>query len=145
MRLNRRRLPLRRIARPSRPAPPGTTAPLEVPAEDSRSGESTPFAIASVPGASSSSATPTPETPAELPSVVPTIEEDEKGIEEAVPPDRLDFVCPCGAKLIAHLETYDRHSRCAECQTVLLLNLVYDPETGGHEIVPFRIDPQASL
>jgi hypothetical protein len=30
------------------------------------------------------------------------------------------------------------------CQTVLLLNLVYDPETGQHEIVPFRVEANPS-
>jgi hypothetical protein len=60
-------------------------------------------------------------------------------------PARLPFSCPCGAKLIATTQTYDKHSRCGMCQTVLLVNLVYDPETGSHEVVPFRIDPNSPL
>jgi hypothetical protein len=29
------------------------------------------------------------------------------------------------------------------CQTVMLLNLVFDPEQKTHEIVPFRVNPKS--
>ena len=145
MRLNRRRLPGPRFPRPLRPAPRPAAPPPQAPAEDTRSGESTEFDIVSVPAGPPSSAVSTHESTVELPSVVPTIEGSENLAGEPLPPERLEFHCPCGAKLIAAAGTYDKHSRCAMCQTVLLLNLVYDPETGGHEIVPFRIDPTAPL
>ena len=140
-RLNRRRLPLRRFARPANSAPSSSPSSHELPAENAGSGDSTGF-IESIPGASSTGAH---ETTAEIPSVEPTIEEDEKPIEETLPPDRLEFDCPCGANLIADLGSYDKQSRCGTCQTVLLLNLVYDPETGSHEINPFRVDPKGPL
>jgi hypothetical protein len=139
MRLNRRRLPLRRLARPGRPAPPAALPPIEVPQENARNGDSTEFAIASVPGASSSSTAKSHESTVELPSVVPTIEEGGEPAGEPIPPDRLKFACPCGAELVATAATYDKRSRCGTCQSVLLLNLVYDPETGRHEIVPFEV------
>ena len=78
---------------------------------------------------------------AELPSVRPV--EEANGESDA--PARMEFACPCGAKLIATRATYDKHSRCSSCQTVLLLNLVYDADQGTHEIVPFRIDPKSPL
>jgi hypothetical protein len=31
------------------------------------------------------------------------------------------------------------------CQTVMLLNLVFDPEHNTHEIVPFRVNPDSPL
>jgi hypothetical protein len=139
MRLRRRHGPLRRFARPGRPSQP-PSGPLDiVPVEDKPSGESTEFAIVSIPGAASPSTPKSHDSTAELPSVVPTVEEDDKGTEIPVPPDRLEYKCPCGADLVATLETYDKRSRCGTCQTVLLQNLVYDPETGKHEIVPFEV------
>jgi hypothetical protein len=141
MRLNRRRLPGRRFARPGRPALPASPPPLELPAEDARSGESTEFAIASVPAEPPPSTAKTHDTTVELPSVVPVIEEGGAPAEEPIPPDRLKFSCPCGAELLATVATYDTRSRCGTCQAVLLLNVVYDPETGMHEIVPFEVNP----
>lgn len=64
-------------------------------------------------------------------------------IEAPLPPKRLEFACACGAALIATPEMYDKHTRCGMCQTVLLINLVYDAEAGSHEIVPFRVDPKS--
>ncbi len=140
MRLNRRRLPVRRFARPGRPALPARP-PAAAPAEDARSGDSTEFAITSVPGASPSpSEAKTHDTTVELPSVVPEIVEDGASAGEAIPPDRLEYGCACGAKLIATAASYDKKSRCGTCQQVLLLNLVFDPETGKHEIVPFEVN-----
>jgi len=140
MRLNRRRLPARRFARPGRPALPAAPPPLELPADDSRNGDSTEFAIASVPGAPTASTTKSHDTTVELPSVVPTIEEGGESAGDPIPPDRLEYACTCGAKLIATATSYDKKSRCGTCQQVMLLNLVYDPETGRHEIVPFEVN-----
>lgn len=56
------------------------------------------------------------------------------------PPDRVEFACPCGRRLVATRELYDRRSRCAACGTVLLLNLVYKRDLGAFEIDPFRVD-----
>jgi hypothetical protein len=114
---------------------------LEIPQDDSRNGDSTEFAIVSVPGTPPSSTTAkSHDTTVELPSVEPEIVEDGALAGEAIPPDRLEYVCTCGAKLIATAATYDKKSRCGTCQQVLLLNLVYDPETGKHEIVPFEVN-----
>ena len=149
-RLHRRRLlPGRRLARPGRPAPQFSPDPpaLELTEEESApksepSGDSTEFAALSVPGnATASPPVNADAATAELPSVHPVEEPDGEGVA----PARMEFICPCGAKLIATRATYDKHSRCAMCQTELLLNLVYDPEQGSHEIVPFRVDPNSPL
>jgi hypothetical protein len=141
MRLNRRRLPLRRFGRPGRPAPPASSpAPIDLPPDDSRSGDSTEFAVPSVPGAASSSAAKSHESTVELPSVQPVVEEGGPLPDDPIPPDRLKFACTCGAELVAMAATYDKKTRCGTCQQVLLLNLVYDPETGQHEIVPFEVN-----
>jgi hypothetical protein len=58
------------------------------------------------------------------------------------PPQKLAFDCLCGANLIATAETYDKHSRCAVCQALLLLSLVYDGDCRTYEIVPFRVEPR---
>ena len=138
-RLNRRRLPLRRFGRPSPPAAPSSP---ETPAEGARNGDSTEFAIVSVPSEASASRPRPPQTSApELPSIQPYEDPD----TEPVAPSRLVFSCPCGAKLVAIAATYDKHSRCSICQTVLLLNLVYDPEHRSHEIVPFRVGPDSAI
>ena len=60
---------------------------------------------------------------------------------EPAPPQKLEFTCSCGTRLLATTETYDKYTRCAMCQTVMVLSLVYDPERKGHEIIPFRVNP----
>jgi len=132
-RLNRRRLPItrrfHRLGKPSLPTPPSAPdvkAPPEQP----------------IVSASSSTAS------------LPSVENDPNAETEVAfavqadlppqPPKRLEFTCPCGTILVATPATYDKHSRCAMCQTVMLLNLVYDSEHRTHEIVPFRISPEGS-
>jgi len=132
-RFPRRRLPGRKLARPSRlgaAAPAPTPPPIDVPRENPANGDSTEFTLPSVPKGSGDTTVEMPSVPADL-----------GANGEALPPRRLEFACPCGATLVATRETYDKHSRCAMCQTVLLVNLVYDPEHHSHEIVPFRVDP----
>jgi len=140
MRLNRRRLPLRRLVRPGRPAPHAALPPLELPQDNPKNGDSTEVAIPSVAGAATWSAAKNHESTVELPSVEPTIEEGGPLPEDPIPPDRLKFACTCGAELVATAATYDKKTRCGTCQQVLLLNLVFDPETGQHEIVPFEVN-----
>ena len=131
-----RRLPGRKLGRPGRseteqlPADPPS---LDLPAEDTRAGEETEVALPSVSAA-------TPQA-----AVLPSLQPYEDPDTEPTPPSRMSFLCPCGAKLTASAQTYDKHSRCGSCQTVLLLNLVYDGETRSHEIVPFRINPNSPL
>jgi len=141
-RFNRRRLPGRKLLRPGRPAAPPPPPPLDVPLDNPQNGDSTEFAIPSV-GAAKSASGPyaQQDTTVELPALRPGADPD----EEPQPPRRMEFTCACGAKLIATSETYDKHTRCAMCQTVLLVNLVYDPERGSHEIVPFRVNPDSPL
>jgi len=62
---------------------------------------------------------------------------------EPAPPPRMEFSCACGARLIATAAIYDKHSRCAMCQTVMLLSLVYDGDRRSFEIVPFRVHPES--
>jgi hypothetical protein len=59
------------------------------------------------------------------------------------PPDRVEFACPCGTRLVATRELYDRRSRCAACRTMLLLNLVYKRDLRAFEIEPFTVDPDS--
>jgi len=61
------------------------------------------------------------------------------------PPPKLEFECPCGRKLVATTEMYDKHLRCALCQTVMLVSLVYDADQRSFEIVPFRINPETGV
>ena len=126
---------MRRLGRPARPAPafPPDPPAIQLPEEDDpRNGDSTEIALPSV-------GKPAPVREVPIESAV------DASSGEAVPPSRLEFHCPCGAKLTATSKTYDKHSRCAMCQTELLLNLVYDPESGTHEVVPFRLDPNSPL
>jgi hypothetical protein len=148
---NRRRLPRRRLARPARPAPAPapTLEPLDLPEENPKNGASTEFALPQVNAdGASKPRSRQQDTTVQLPALRP--EADPKGetegglsIDLPDPPRRLEFQCPCGTMLVATTETYDKHSRCAMCQTVLLLNLVYDPDRHSHEIVPFRVSPDA--
>lgn len=141
-RFHRRRLPGRRLLRPARPAAPKPLEPLELPAENAHSGDSTEFAIPSVlAGGASPRAKSSQDTTVELPALKAPEDLD----AEPRPPGKLEFACACGARLVATAETYDKHSRCAMCQTVLLLNLVWDPERHSHEIVPFRVNPDKPL
>src|SRR5262245_25701252 len=118
-RLNRRRLPTRRFqrlgGRAALPTPPSAPDVIPAPAAAAPSGTASSSTVF-VPSVGQTS-DPNAETEvafsvkAELPPS---------------PPKKLEFTCPCGTVLVATTATYDRHSRCAMCQTVLLLNLVYD-------------------
>lgn len=144
-RFNRRRLPGRRLQRPARPAPP---PPLNLP--EDVSGASTEFDVASV-GAQAAPRAGSSESTVALPSVGCTADPNAETAEAFTveadlpprPPKRLEFPCSCGTILVATPETYDKHTRCAMCQTVMLLNLVYDPELRTHEVVPFRVRPDS--
>jgi hypothetical protein len=141
-RLNRRRLPGRKLLRPTRAAAPQPPEPLELPAEHPHSGDSTEFAIPSVLGGRGSPPRASQQdTTVELPALQPA---DDPG-GEPHPPAKMEFNCACGTRLVATTATYDKHTRCAMCQTVMLLNLVYDAERNSHEIVPFRVNPDKPL
>ena len=134
-RLTRRRLATRRFPRLGRPALPTPPAvPDAKPAPETAAAPSASSSTVSLPSVGQNN-DPNAETEvafavqAELPPQ---------------PPKRLEFTCPCGTVLVATPATYDKHSRCAMCQTVMLLNLVYDAEHRSHEIVPFRVSPDAS-
>jgi len=137
MRLPRRRLrPVRKLARPGRPEP----RPLPQ-AEEAPIGEASPsFNVASIPlerPAADSPQVRSQESTVELLSVEAEI------VDDPTAPAKLEFLCACGAKLIATTATYDKHSRCAMCQTVMLLSLVYDSDRRSYEVVPFRINPES--
>lgn len=137
---NRRRLRGRRLVRPGRPARPASSAPEPLSLPEDRSGESTVFDVGSVGAPKANSH----ETTVALPSVrvaAPQREQAHGTDGPPPPPKRLEFSCSCGTVLVATPATYDKHTRCAMCQTVMLLNVVYDPERDLHEIVPFQINP----
>lgn len=142
MRLPRRRLrPTRRLHRPGHPVTPAVTPQLhEQPTEINL-----PSLLEDLPPPG----TPLPrsqETTVELAAIkddLPPSESSDALKVEPAPPKKLEFSCTCGAKLVATTETYDKHSRCAMCQTVLLLSLVYDGDQRSFEIVPFRVNPES--
>jgi len=135
MRLPRRRVrPTRRLARPGRPALPSGPAP--VPRHDSPTDLTLPSVLENLPNPSS------PQSRSQESTVEMTAVQDEIPSPPA-PPRKMEFLCACGARLVATTETYDKHSRCALCQTVMLLNLVYDGEQRSYEIVPFRVNPES--
>jgi hypothetical protein len=129
MHLPRRRLrATRRFARPATPAP----ASAPIPASDPPPGEEPPRKGSN-------------DTTVELASIpLEIVEAPSAGRgPEPRPPQKMEFSCACGASLVATAETYDKQSRCGMCQTVLLLNLVYDADCRSFEIVPFRVDPRS--
>lgn len=133
---HRRRLRGRRLARP-------TAAPAPLPPAESPEPESSELSLVEINAPKPSPALhPQQESTVELRSMPsdadPRADTAGSLTEMPLPPERLEFSCPCGARLVATTETYDKKSRCALCSAVLLLNLVYDPERDKHEIVPFR-------
>jgi hypothetical protein len=149
VRFNRRRLRARKLARPERPAAP--LEPISLPENNPLNGASTEVDVQAVriatAGAGSSSSHRSQESTVEIAGLQPQPGRNGETADglaiEPEPPQKMEFVCPCGARLIATTETYDKHTRCAMCQTVMLISLVYDPEKQAHEIVPFRVDPES--
>ncbi len=142
MRLPRRRLrPTRRLLRPGHPVTPSVTPPIhEQPTE-----LHAPSVLEDLPHPSTPIAR-SQETTVELAAIreeLPPSESSDSLKVEPKPPQKLEFNCTCGAALIATTQTYDKHSRCSMCQTVLLLSLVYDGDQRSFEIVPFRVNPES--
>ena len=138
---NRRRIrTTRRFARPAKPEP---LPPLDIPATAEASTEFAVEAVKAQSAPRSSQQDSTVELKA-MPQGDPNDETAESvTVEAPVPPKKLEFTCPCGASLIATPEMYDRNTRCGMCQTVMLVNLVYDAESRSHEIVAFRVNPES--
>jgi hypothetical protein len=141
MRLPRRRLrPLRKLARPA-PAARRETEPLprveEVPLSEASTEFNVPSVLLQRPGDPKAAQLRSQESTVEMLSVEAEL------VTEPPAPGKLEFHCACGAKLIATTATYDKHSRCGSCQTVLLLSLVYDTDQRSYEIVPFRVNPES--
>ncbi len=59
-------------------------------------------------------------------------------VEPALPPEKLPFDCPCGAKLSAPRAAFDKKTRCPKCGVQLLLNLIEDPHGGPYRLEPFQ-------
>lgn len=55
------------------------------------------------------------------------------------PPKGLYFICPCGEKLIARKDMYDRRVRCPHCRKRILISLVYDDVAHQYDIQPVRL------
>ncbi len=126
-----------RTRRFMRPASPGNPAPQS----DSKNQIETPR----------SSAAPTPihsqDSTAQLPALGRAKHGQAKETSDLSaipdPPDRLEFQCPCGKRLVAKRELYNRRSKCGACQSILLLNIVYRRDLETFEIDPFRISPES--
>ncbi len=76
-------------------------------------------------------------------SVLPLFVED--GVHRAEPresvPDVMHFVCPpCQAELVASRAMYDTTRPCPDCETPLVLELRYVPETRTYGLWPRRAD-----
>jgi len=142
MRLNRRRVRTRRFTRPAKPESTGPI-PLDVDLDGSPSTEFAVEAVKAQSAPKSSQQDSTVELKA-IPSQADPNEETAEVLSTAQPepPRRMEFACPCGTTLVATHDHYDKHTRCGMCQTVLLVNLVYDAETRTHEIVAFRVNPE---
>ncbi len=138
MRLPRRRLrPVRKLARPGRPEPVDLPRVEEVPLNEASTEFNVPSLLLQRPSDQKSAQLRSQESTVEMLSVEAEI------VSEPPAPGKLEFNCACGAKLIATTATYDKHSRCAMCQTVMLLSLVYDTDRRSYEIVPFRVNPES--
>jgi len=144
MRLPRRRIrTTRRLSRPGHPSNRLAAGPVphhEAPAE-----AGVPSILKEMPPPSMPQSR-LQESTVELVCVAAEILGQNEGSDalrvEPQPPPKMEFACACGARLIATSETYDKHSRCALCQAVMLLSLVYDGDRRSFEIVPFRISPE---
>jgi len=137
---NRRRVRTRRFTRPVKPQ---ALPPLDLPPNAEASPEFAVEAVKAQSAPRSSQQDSTVELSA-LPQNDPNDETAEAvTVQAPVPPRKLEFTCPCGASLIATPEMYDRNTRCGMCQTVMLVNLVYDAESRTHEIVAFRVNPES--
>lgn len=140
MRFRGRRPRTGRFTRPTASAPP--KAPLEGPLPRTPN-QGNPL-LESEPSGSRTSGHSQDST-AELPSLggVTPSQADTSGDLKVIPdpPERVEFACPCGMRLVATRALYDRRSRCGACQSVLLLNLVYKRDLAAFEIEPFRVGP----
>ena len=54
------------------------------------------------------------------------------------PPDRIRFVCPCGAPMTATRDTYDGRMKCDTCGSVLLVALIYEARKKAWAIEALR-------
>lgn len=139
MRFRGRRPRTRRFMQPGSPAPP-SNAPLDDPILHSPP-QDVVFPPTDPSGGRKSGHSQ--DSTAQLPALgsADETQADSSGGLAAIPdpPDRIEFTCPCGKRLVATRELYDRRSRCAACQTVLLLNLVYRRDLGVFEIEPFSV------
>jgi len=145
VRFNRRRIRTRRFTRPGQSqAPSSATSAKPLPPIEIDAAE---YAVEAIQ-AQSAPRTSQQDSTVELNALPPSgsTEETQEAFptaEQPPPPKRMKFTCPCGADLIATPEMYDRNTRCGLCQTVMLVNLVYDPESRTHEIVAFRMNPES--
>lgn len=66
-------------------------------------------------------------------------------LDEAIfpePPPAMYFICPCGSKLLARKEMYDRRVRCPDCDVRMIISLVYDAGAKMFDLKPVRVsDP----
>ncbi len=60
------------------------------------------------------------------------------------PPPQLPFACPCGIRLVARRNNYDKRVRCGKCGTRMLLTLVYDSERNEFKIETIRLSDAPS-
>jgi hypothetical protein len=159
MRPGRRHHRLRKLARPGPKAAPATEEiPLGIPVDpdDSALPEESTLIDAEPVGAPVPARTgkaPKPSKSATQDDTVQVLalkgkpvdpnEETEGALDgdlEPDPPDKIGFTCTCGVRLVATRKAYDKRMRCAKCQTLMLISLVWNPAAKKFEIEPFRVD-----
>jgi len=84
---------------------------------------------------------------AELPAPAPPAAAAQGRLDDVIdppPPPSIAFPCPCGRKLLARKEAYDRRVRCPDCGVRMLLSVVFEPAEKRHVVHPVRLDDAPS-
>ena len=161
MRLGKKRKTIRKLAQQARERshPTGEEVlngiPVEpAPADPELAGKSTlveavavPDPMLDAPATESTQVSPTDETVEALAITAQPLDPNgetagalDSDIKDPDAPEKVGFTCSCGARLVVTKKSYDKRMRCASCQTLMLVSLVWDPKKKKYEIVPFRVE-----
>ncbi len=83
-----------------------------------------------------------------VPEIPDTLNPGRGAFDDALdpkPPPQLYFPCPsCSRKIVARKDFYDKRARCPDCNTRMIIHVIYDPARKVHEIHPVRTDDRPS-